>query len=391
MKTLRVRLCPLAELGADTPLDYDVLDERRRVAKTDRAVPGALPRLPRTELVIAAPDVLLVDAALPPLSGARLRAALQALAEPHILTDAANAHVTASKRLSGKATLAVVDRVLLQRALELLKRAKIVPASATPEQLTLPFAEGRWRVRLQGGYGCVRMSELRAIACSSASAAEPPLELRLALEQAGDARPQAMEVEGECDTEAWSSALGIPVLAAAVPARAEPAALELLQYEFGPRVADWRAWRVPVTLAALCVLTWIVGLNLDAWRMLREERALRTRMETTFRQAFPRVPVVLDPVAQMRRGVSDLRGGAGAADPRDFLPVAANLARALASQGDVVRTLDFREQVMRVELEPRAIDTPQKREALVASLAGAGLDASFAENTLTVRPKGSGS
>jgi len=44
-----------------------------------------------------------------------------------------------------------------------------------------------------------------------------------------------------------------------------------------------------------------------------------------------------------------------------------------------------------VELEPRAIDTPQKREALVASLAGAGLDASFAENTLNVRPKGSGS
>ena len=391
MKTLRLRLCPLAELGAETPLDYDVLDERRRIAQTDCAVPGALPRLPRTEIVIAAPDVLLIDAALPPLSGARLRAALQAVAEPHILTDAANAHVAASKRLSGKATLAVVDRVLLQRALELLKRAKIVPASATPEQLTLPLAEGRWRVRLQAGYGCLRMSELRAIACSSTSAAEPPLELRLALEQAGDGRPQAIEVEGDCDTEAWARALDVPVLAAAAPTRAEPTALELLQYEFGPRVADWRAWRVPVTLAALCVLTWIVGLNLDAWRMVREERAIRARMETTFRQAFPRVPVVLDPVAQMRRGVSDLRGGTGSADPRDFLPAAANLARALASQGDVVRTLDFREQVMRVELEARAIDTPQKREALVAGLAGAGLDASFAENTLTVRPKGSGS
>ena len=392
MKTLRLRLCPLAELGAETPLDYEVLDERRRVTQSDRAVPGALPRLPRTELVIAAPDVLLIDAALPPLSGARLRAALQALAEPHILSDAANAHVAASKRLGGKATLAVIDRVLLQRALELLKRVKIIPASATPEQLTLPLAEGRWRVRLQGGYACVRMSELRAIACSSASAAEPPLELRLALEQAGDARPQAIEVEGECDTEAWSSALGVPVLAAAsAPGRAEPAALELLQYEFGPRVADWRAWRVPVALAVLCVLTWLVGLNVDAWRMLREERALRTHLETTFRQAFPRVPVVLDPVAQMRRGVSDLRGGAGSSDPRDFLPVAANLARALAKEGDIVRSMDFRDQVMRVELEARAIDTPQKREALVASLAGAGLDASFAENTLTVRPKGSGS
>jgi general secretion pathway protein L len=179
--------------------------------------------------------------------------------------------------------------------------------------------------------------------------------------------------------------------AASAPARAEPAPLELLQYEFGPRVADWRAWRLPATLAVLCVLTWIVGLNIDAWRMLREERALRSGMEAAFRQAFPRVPVVLDPVAQMRRGVSDLRAGGGAADPRDFLPVAANLARALANEGDVVRTLDFREQVMRVELEPRAIDTPKKRETLVANLAAAGLDASFAENTLTVRAKGAGS
>lgn len=392
MKTLRVRLCPLAELGAETPLEYDVLDERRRVASSDRAVPAALPRAPRTELVVAAPDVVLIEADLPPLSGARLRAALQALAEPHLLTDAANAHVVASKRLGGRATLAVLDRVLLQRALELLKRAKIVPASAVPEQLTLPLGEGRWRVRLQPGYAVLRMSELRAIACSSPAAAEPPLELRLALEQAGEARPQAIEVEGACDTEAWSAALGVPVLAAALaPGAAAAAPLELLQYEFGPRVADWRAWRVPAALAALCVLTWIVGLNLDAWRMLREERALRARMEMTFRQAFPRVPVVLDPVAQMRRGVSDLRAGGGAADPRDFLPVATNLARALASEGDVVRTLEFREQVMRVELEPRAIDTPQKREALVANLAGAGLDASFAENTLTVRAKGTGS
>ena len=100
MKTLRVRLCPLAELGAETPLDFEVLDERRRVAQTDRTVIGALPRLPRTELVVAAPDVLLIEATLPPLSGARLRAALQALAEPHILSEAANAHVAASKRAS---------------------------------------------------------------------------------------------------------------------------------------------------------------------------------------------------------------------------------------------------------------------------------------------------
>ena len=147
MKTLRLRLCPLAELGAETVLDYDLLDDKRRVVKSDRAVPGALPRLPRTELVVAAPDVLLIEAALPPLSGARLRAALQAVAEPHLLTDATTAYVVAGRRLGTRATLAVLDRVLLQRALEVLRRVKIVPGSAMPEQLTLPLSKGRWRVK----------------------------------------------------------------------------------------------------------------------------------------------------------------------------------------------------------------------------------------------------
>lgn len=392
MKVLRLRLCPLAELGAETVLDYDVLDDKRRVVKSDRAVPGALPRLPRTELVIAAPDVLLIDATLPPLSGARLRAAIVALAEPHILTDAAMAYVVAGKRLGSRATLAVLDRVLLQRALEVLRRVKIVPASAAPEQLTLPLTEGRWRLRVQPGYACLRTAELRAIACSASTEGEPPVELRLALEQAGDARPQGIEVEGPCDTEAWSKTLGVAVLAAeAAPARVEPTPLELLQYEFGPRVADWRAWRAPMALAAACLITWIVGLNVDAIRMLREERALKGRMEATLRQAFPRIPVVLDPVAQMRRGVSDLRTGADAADPRDFLPLSASLARALPGQSDVVRTLEFRDQVLRVDFDPKAIDTPQKRDALLQQLSSAGLSGSFAENTLTVRGKGAGS
>ena len=366
MRTLRLRLCPLAELGAESSLDYDVLDDKRRVVKSDRAVPGALPRLPRTELVVAAPDVLLLEATLPPLSGTRLRAALQAIAEPHLLSDAATAYVVTGKRLGSRATLAVLDRVLLQRALEVLRRVKISPTSATPEQLTLPMTPGHWRLRLQPGYACLRMGELRGIACSAPSDSEPPVELRLALEQAGAARPQAVEVEGACDTTAWSDALGLPVLAApAAPARVDPAPLELLQYEFGPRVADWRAWRVPLALAALCLATWIIGLNLDALRMLGEERVLRSRMESTLRQAFPRTPVVLDPVAQMRRGVSDLRTGSDAADPRDFLPLAASLARALPGETDVVRTLEFREQVLRVDLEPRAIDTPRKRELLL--------------------------
>jgi general secretion pathway protein L len=391
VKTVRVHLCPLAELGAETVLDYELLDAARTVLERARAVPAALPRLPRTELVLAAPDVLLVEAQPPRLSGSRLRAALPALAEPHLLSDIGFAFVASARSAGGPTTLAIVDRALLQRALELLRRLKITPTSATPEPLTLPLTPGRWRLRLGSTYACLRSAPLRGTVCSLPVGGEadgaPPVELRLALEQAGDARPQALEVEGACDTEAWSGALGVPVLPAEAPeARAEPAMLELLQYEFSPRLVSLAAWRVPAVLAALCALTWLIGLNVDAWLLRREEQALRAQMVAAVREVAPSVPVVLDAPAQMRRTVADLRIGAGSADAREFLPLAAALARALAAEPDAVRAFEFRDGTLRVDFEPRSLDA-KKREILVEQLGAAGLAARFSEASLSVRAR----
>ena len=391
MKTLRLRLCPLADLGAESPLDFEVLDEQRVIVHRGRAVLAEIPRHGRVELVVAAPDVLLVEAALPALSGSRLRAALPAIAEPHVISDIESAFVVAT-RTGARATLAVLDRALFARALELLRRAKLEAAAATPEQLALPLESGRWRLRLGAAYSVLRMGALRGISCSASKDAAPPVEAKLALEQAGESeRPQAIVVDGEFPAREWTDALGVPVVAPeAAEGRAEPIALELLQYELAPRLASWRAWRVPAAIAALLALTWLVGLNVDAWLMRSEERALRDRMEATLRGAFPSTTVVLDPVAQMRRGVADLRAGAGSSDPRDFLPLASAVARAVPAS-DAVRVLEFRDQVLRVDFDPRSLEAPKSRDLLLEQISGAGLTGRFSEATLSVRAKGDGS
>jgi len=390
VKTLRVRLCPLAELGADSALDFEIIDRERRVLERGIAVPGALPRLARTELVIAAPDALLLDAALPRLSGARLRAALPGLAEPLLLGDIEHAFVVAGRPGgTGHATLAVLDRALFKRALELFARLGIVPASATPEPLTLAAGRGRWRLRVGGAYGSLRMGEQLGIACSYSGGADPPVELRLALEQAGAARPEAIEVEGECEIAAWAASLRVNVLAVAPDrTRAAPVALELLQYEFAPRMADWSAWRLPAALAAALALAWIASLNIDAWLKLREEQQLRSQINAAFREAFPRVPVVLDPVAQMRRAIADMRSGAGTGDAGDFLPLAASVAQAVQADAESVRLIEYRDRALLVRFEPRAVDSAAKRDALVERLAKGGLSARFSESMLSVRRGG---
>jgi general secretion pathway protein L len=392
---LRLRLCPLAELGADSVLEFEVLDAKRGVLERGSAVPAALPVLARVELVIAAPDALLIDARLPRVSGARLRAALPALAEPVLLGELEQAFVVAGKPDgAGHATLAVLDRALFRRALDLLARLEIEPVSATPEPLTLPAGEGRWRLRIAAAYACLRMGERLGLCCSPAQGAEPPVELRLALAQAGAAKPAAIEVEGECDAAAWSAALGVPVIAVpqdaarTAPPVSLPVSFELLQYEFATRIVDWRAWRVPTALAAALVLAWIAALNVDAWRLLREERELRTRMNAVFHEAFPRVPVVLDPLVQMRRGLAELRGGAGTGDPEDFMALAAAFAQAVPAEPGSVRSVEYHERALQVGFEPRLVDSTKKRESLLERLEQAGLSGRFSDATLNVRRRG---
>jgi general secretion pathway protein L len=389
MNTLRVHLCPLAELGAQSALVYELLDRRRRIMRRGQAVPALLPKTGRCELVLAAPDALLVDVALPPkMSGSRLRAALPMMVEEFLLGDMEDALVVASapERATGRATVAIVDRNLVLRALELFKRLRTRVVSATPEPLTLAAAPGCWRVRLHEAYGCARIGQRLGIALTPSLDGGPPKELALALAQ--QPAPSAIEIEGECDAEAWQETLHVPVRRVRDEQPVAPAAaLELLQYEAAPDAADWARWRGPVALAAALLLLWIAGLNAQAWLLQREERTLRGEMASLVRQAFPDVPVVLDPVVQMRRGVSELRAAAGIDSPTDFLPLAIRFAQALADDR-AVRSIEYRDAALHVRFtDARVLESAQARAALSSRLAQDGLEVRFSDEGAVVAPK----
>ena len=388
MSTLRVFLCPLAELGAQSPLDFELLDRRRRILRRGQAVPGSLPKAGRCELVLAAPDVLLVDTVLPKLSGARLRAALPMLVEEFLLADMEDSLVVASvpDRTSGRATVAMLDRGLLLRAVTLFKQLRLRVVSATPEPLALAAAPECWRVRLRDGYGCARTGQGMGMALSPSLDGGPPRELALALAQ--QPAPAAIEVEGECDAVAWEQALRVPVRRVRDERPLAPAIeLELLQYDAAPDAADWARWRTPVALAGVILLLWIAGLNAQAWLALREERALREEMTSLVKESFPEVPVVLDPVVQMRRGVSELRAAAGIDSPTDFFPLATRFAQALADDR-AVRSMEYRDAALHVQFtDARVLDSVQARAALSARLAQDGLEVRFSDEGAVVAPR----
>jgi general secretion pathway protein L len=205
----------------------------------------------------------------------------------------------------------------------------------------LPWLAGEWSLAWNGSEGCVRTGELEGSATDCGDAASPPMSLRLMLDAAksrGEA-PATIAVypnaaDAQPDIQAWQRALGVALrLAESWDWRRAPA-------DAGVSLAQERArWRLPPgTLARLRPAAWIVGAALvlhalalvgDWSRLASEQRALRTRMETRFRAAFPEALAVADPALQMRRKLAEARHAAGQADSGDFLPMIANAATAL--------------------------------------------------------------
>ena len=372
---LRVWLPPLAELRAESTLAFDVLDTQRHVRNRGETVIAGLPHGIDCELVLHATDVALLDVRLPKLSGARLAGALPALVEERVVGDIEGSHVVASARdAQGNAAAAVVDRSLLRRALELFQRAGHRVADATAAPLALPLSPGSWRLRLRDGDGSVRTGPASGMGFTYNS--EAPLELRLLVSQAAP-KPDAIEVDGDCDVQKWSQALAVPVKAVPATTTAPPVTLDLLQYEFSRSVVSWRAWRTTVVLGVALLVAAVGGLNLQAWKLRVQEKSLRERMVGIVKETFTQVPVVLDPLVQMRRYVSDLRAGAGT-ESSEFLSLAGALGH--AADADSVQSMDYRDGHFIVRFRPEAASTEAQRTALGERAARAGITLSFSSD-----------
>ena len=141
---------------------------------------------------------------------------------------------------------------------------------------------------------------------------------------------------------------------------------DLCQFDFargGVAGMDWSRWRLPIALAVLLVVVQLIGMN-ARWLTLRaEQKRLDTAMRAQLQTAFPNTPVILDPPAQMRRQVEQLRLAAGKSAPEDFLPLADRFAQAATNLApDALLALDYHGRALTVTLKD-GTDTASLRTA----------------------------
>lgn len=374
-----------AGFDSGTPLDY--LLQRGASLEAGRAPLTALPAAARLELAFDAADVFCAAVEAPPLSEARLRLALPGLLEERLLAEPADQHLAFAPRRApdGRLPVAAVSRAWLARVLEVFAAAGRTPAAAWSSLYLVPApSEGSVSLWRSTSRAVLRSAPHEGLGCATD---EAPTVTALAQARLGATRLRL-----------WGGALPAPELPGVTIERAgllDPTAsadaIDLLQGSFAPRGwlrrIDARAWRAPLGWAAVAAVVAIAGINLYWLKLDRESRELRTGMVSAFRSAFPRETAVLDPIAQARRQLADLRARAGLASASDFSVLNARMAQLLAQAPvGAVEAMEYRDGQLTVKLKPALASDAALINNLRASAQAQGIDLAVeADGQLRIR------
>ncbi|MRW91001.1 general secretion pathway protein GspL [Duganella sp. FT80W] len=333
----------------------------------------------RVTLLLAAADVTLVRVKAPPLSGARLKAALPALVEEHVLGDPADCAMAAGAADDeGMRTVAVVQRAWLEVLVKALLAQGAHAVSALPAQLGLPFQPGAVSAALlpgDAGFELVlRQSQNEGLGLTlpaqpqaalqtlRALAGEQPLTLYLPADLKRQFAPLAAEQPHlTLEDDHWAHWV----------AAARGAGLDLapaLGAASGAAARAWQRWRWPVRLALLALLVNVVGINVEWLHLKRDAKAVDQSMRQVFKSVYPSEPLVAAPQDQMRRNIRLAKNNNGQSGPDEFVTLSASFGEALATlqRRDIIATLEYKDHALLVKIKPNTVDG-----AAVAQLRGA--------------------
>ena len=409
----------------------------QRILREGTSRTDELPAADRLILLLPAADVLLVPANVPPLALPKLRLALPNLVEDRLVQDAQQCHIALGPRLGAAPArgwraprepqshaLMIADRAWVRFILDTFGTHKHRTCHLLPAQLCLPFETPATVLQAEAANDAERaepsldapaepvvaVAETAVAVATIALDAAPPSDpdapaavditvrtgpadgygLRLMPANVGNwlaiapapatlmVSPALRELAPTLSTDPAAATLDWATWAAGARAALASGEADLCQFDFangGMAGVDWRRWRLPIALAVLIVMVQLIGMN-ARWLTLRaEQKRLDAAMRTQLQTAFPNTPVILDPPAQMRRQVEQLRLAAGKSAPEDFLPLADRFAQAATGLApDALLALDYHGRALTVTLKD-GTDTA----ALRTAARGVGLNMDTAE------------
>lgn len=345
MSALRVALAPLDSLSLDSPLqvwrDGRVESHSlRQLAVSDK---GAI-----VQCFLHPADSLLTSIELPALAPAKIKAAVGCAAQALILGPLEQMHIAHSSRDSeGRVHIGWLPRLLLEQLGQLFEALPLKLSGLYSAPYALPVnADGTPTHALLDDHLLVRLGA-HHVECQPLVNAPPP-----------DLLAPALCLNGPLPDWDLQGGLLKPAHASA-------------------------GWGKAAACVVATVLVWTLGLNLYSARQAEQGQQLKAQMVQQVRQAFPQIPVVLNPLQQVRQQL-EAKADTSAAG-QGFAALLTHSAEVMPFMAGSVQELVYANGELRLNLLPDSPSAPPQA-AWDTALTQAGIQASHDENSWRLRP-----
>lgn len=305
-------------------------------------------------VLVPASDVLLTRVDVPGRQRQQWKRAVPYALEEQLATEVDSQHFALGDRgEDGNVKVAVVSHELMQQWHDMLSAVGIEPAMMMPDVLMLPWREGTWTVFVDQQMALVRTGEVSGFAVDASNLVAVMVLLiaeqsvspeAIVLIGSQQASVQQDMVENDCEVP-LETLDDQDVIGQMMVGFEHGKVLNLFQGEFSRREQlgkMLRPWRVAAILAGVWLLSAFAMLINDYSSLTKREAALREDIVAVYRQTFPDAKRIVDPLAQMKQGLRDLRGGSGVGDAT-FLELLAIAGKHIkSSRGVTLERLSYR-------------------------------------------------
>lgn len=335
----------------------------------------------RVTVIVPGSEVLLTRARVPTQQRQRLLRAIPYALEEQLAEDVESLHFAIGDRdEEGNLAVAVTSKNKMEAWRQVLEDGGLKADVMVSETLALPFQSGRWTLLIEPGTALLRTGPQAGYSLPAEDAAGL---LSLALKQRQDDAPEQITVldggqglqgqaplQGELDADVTLKVETVSdVMQPFSRALSGGPVINLLQGDFSRREQVGRLWRPWRPAAAVLVVLLLVeaGMAVHSFLRLRaEERSLAQNIEQVYRQAFPDATRIVNPEAQMKQKLAELKAGGQGGGLVGLLTVAGPV---LNKKGSLdVRGLRYREGALELDLELKDLPLLDKvKQELTAS------------------------
>lgn len=372
MNQLRVALPPLADLTLDSALDYAWLDRQGQVSSAGQSsllALGQRGKTPAISFFLHPQDSLLASIDLPNLPASKTSAAVQCAAQALILGNFEQMHIAHSPRdEQGRVHIAWISQAWQVQFGQLLKLARLNLRGLHPAAYGLPVGAGPVACACEG-HLLVRHSVQHAAVHPQADDALADLLLEAGgnLQWIGDGLDDD-RIQRLPEAQRWTGPLPGWGLHAGM-ARSS---------------ADGAGWGRAAACCALAVAVWAIGLNLYAAREASQGQQLKAQMNQRVRQAFPQLPVILNPLQQARQQLAAQQNGSASDPSQRFASLLTQAGNAMPFMAGSVQDLRFADAELHLSLIADARRAPSDKQ-WQSALSDAGVEVSASDDGWSLR------